>query len=343
MNFDRFAPDYGILPSAYFKKSAISNPIELFWSEELLSLLRLCGEREESIGARASDYDRFCALCRSLPLLEGHPMRAWIASVLNKYFCIQELPSEEAAAEAWKNLCESLLQTPIAPSDLVSGAWLCDSLCVPDGLPKEIEPVLHANLLLTLNVASATAWSEEIGKVASHFAMRGCRKIVLQIPDDFVFVTPSRYHADRALTSRKRDRGVEHLLICQLARELCITAQENDFLLVFVCRNHSAELAHLLEYAEQSVGLPRICWSVRDAKEAQMLLDFSARAHENAIFASIPFESVMTEAELLEALRAYQMRYPIGRLGFLTARDLRYTSFAQASVEHMLENCKTKI
>ncbi|MBQ4273484.1 MAG: hypothetical protein IJB94_00745, partial [Clostridia bacterium] len=65
MNFDIFAPDFGTLPSAYLERSAITNPTELFWSNELLALLRLCGEKEEMTGERASDYDRFLSVFRA--------------------------------------------------------------------------------------------------------------------------------------------------------------------------------------------------------------------------------------------------------------------------------------
>lgn len=343
MNFNRFIADYGILPSAYFERSAISNPTELFWSDDLHALLRLCGEREETIGERASDYDRFAALCRALPSLEGHPARAWIASVLEKYFHLKELPTEDNTAAVWKTLCETLMQNPISPCDLVSGSWLCDSLTVPNGLPKHIMPVLNANLLLDTAVQTATAWSEEIEKTVSHFAVHGCQKIVLHLPTGFDFAAPSLYHIDRALSLRKRDRETANLLLCQLVRELCTMAQRNDLLLVIVCKGNPSALARLLEYAEANVGLPCLCWSVCDARGAHALLEFSAQAHKNPIFAALPYNTVMTQTELLAAIEAYQVRYPVGKLSFVTARDLRQTSFAQAHIEDMLGKTKIKI
>ena len=343
MKFDRFAPDYGILPLEYFAKSAITNPTELFWSDDLLALLRLCGEREELIGERASDYDRYASLCRALSLLDGHPTRAWIASVLEKHFHLKEIPTEETAASVWKTLCESLLQDPISPCDLVSGSWLCDSLTVPNGLPKHITPVLDANLLLNTTAKNASAWSEEITKTASHFAAHRCQKIVLHLPAFFDFTAPSRYHIDRALSMTKRDRETTNLLTCQLVRELCAVAQAHELLLVLVCEGHPSTLARLLEYAEANVGLPCLCWSVREAREAHALLEFSSWAHKHPISAALPYHTVMTQAELLAATEAYRVRYPIGKLCFVTARDLRQTSFAQAHIADMLQKTKAKI
>ena len=259
MSFNRFLPDYGVLPSAYFERSTISNPIELFWSDELMALLRLCGAKEEMIGERASDYDRFLSLCRAFPHLVGHPVREWIASALEERFCLKGLPTEENAKDVWKTLCESLLEHPLAPQSLVEGDWLCDRLTVPNGLTQNIVPVLNGNLLLHTTAKNATAWSVEISQTVEHFANAGCQKIVLELPIDFNFVLPSLYHVERALSTFKRDREANNLLIAQLMRELCIAAQKKELLLVLIGVNHSTEVAHLLEYTEACVGLPHLC------------------------------------------------------------------------------------
>ena len=343
MNFNRFLPDYGVLPSAYFERSAISNPIELFWNDDLQLLLRLCGEKEENIGERASDFDKFQAILRALPLLEGHPTKAWIASVFANQFDIKEIPTEQNAANCWKILCNRLFENPIPPQNFVSGAWLCDGLQTPNVLPQNIVPVLNANLLLQTNAKTLDAWSAEIASTVTHFASRGCKKIVLHFSNGFHFVSPSVYHVNQALNLEKRNIEIENLLMCQLMRELCTVALQYDLLLLLECDKNADNLTSLLAYAEENVALPRICWSVREAREAKALLDFSARIHKNEIFAALPYESAMTERELLDVLASWQMRYPVGRLCFVTAADLRQTPFAQMHIEDMLKNAKTKI
>ena len=343
MTFDRFLPDYGILPSAYFEKSAITNPMEIFWSDELLALSRLCGAKEEWIGERASDYDRFFSLCRALPLLEGHPTRAWIISVLEHYFNLKEVPTEETAPDAWRTLCKKLLENPISQKDLVSGAWLCDALSIPNSLPENITPVLNANLLLETNTQNTAAWSFEIAETVSHFAVNGCQKVVLKLQNGFEFISPSIYHVNRALTLPKKDRGAANVLTCQLMRELCIAAQKHDLLLILICDENPTAASRLLQYVKESVGLPRLCWSVREAREAHALLNFTAQEHNTDILAALSYDGVMTTSELSAAVESWQMRYPVARLCFLTARDLRQTPFAQAHIANMLKKPKTKI
>ena len=343
MHFDHFFADYGILPSAYFKKSAITNPMEMFWSEDLCALLRLCGEGEKTIGQCASDFDRFLSLCRVFPLLEGHPTRTWIISVLQKHFGLQEPPTAANANEVWKFLCKSLLKDPLPPQTLVSGAWLCDSLIVPDYLPTNVTPVLNAKLLLDTNAKIAAAWSAEIATTVAHFASRGCTKVVLHLDKDFGFVRPSLYHVDRALSVGKKDRQTTNLLLCQLARELCAAAQKNALMAVLVCDKNAYDASELLQYCEESVGLPPLCWCICEAREALPLLEFSAKPHRSEIFAALAHKSTMTQQELTDVLNGWRVRYPIGRLGFITACDLRQTPSAQKYICDMLENSKIKI
>ena len=343
MNLDIFLPDYGTLPSKYFERSAISNPVELFWSDDLKALLRMAGESEEAIGERASDFDRFLSICRVCPLLVGHPTLAWIKSVFKEHFGMSALPTEKNAKAAWGRICESLLQSPILPRSLVSGAWLCDELKVSSNLPGNITPVLNADLLLYTNSKNAAAWSTEIASTVEHFVKNRCEKIVLRIPDDFDFASPSLYHVDRILSVAKRDRQAANILICQLVRELSTVAQKYDLLLVLKCNGQSKALARLLSYVEESVGLPLLCWSLCEAKEALQLLDFTAKPHKSEILVALPYEAVMTENELLEAIKSWQARYPVGKLCFLTARDLRQSPYARAHIADMLESIQTKI
>jgi hypothetical protein len=51
----------------------------------------------------------------------------------------------------------------------------------------------------------------------------------------------------------------------------------------------------------------------------------------------------MTQNELSGTLEGWQMRYPVGRLCFVTARDLRQTPAAQAHISAMLKKSKTNI
>jgi hypothetical protein len=141
----------------------------------------------------------------------------------------------------------------------------------------------------------------------------------------------------------KKDGDAILLLTSQLVRELCAVAQKHNLLLVLVCDGNSAAVANLLQYCEESVGLPRITWSAKEAREASALLEFAAKPHKNEILAALPYNSVMTADELSATLSSWKVRYPIGKLNFITARDLRQMPHAQAHISNMLKKSKTKI
>ena len=140
----------------------------------------------------------------------------------------------------------------------------------------------------------------------------------------------------------KKDREATNLLICQLVRELSAVAQNEDMLLAFVCNSNPDAPVSLLEYVEESVGLPRICWSTRAVKDALSLLMFTAKPHKREMLAALPYEIVMTNDELSSAIKSWQVRYPIGKLCFVTACDFRQTPYARAHIDDMLQNSKTK-
>ena len=343
MHFDHFFADFGVLPSAYFAKKAITNPIELFWSDDLAALLRLCGTREEMIGECASDFDKFQAMCHALQLLDGHPTRAWIVSVLEKYFNLNELPTQETAATVWKTLCQRLLENPIEPKTLIGGDWLCDTLDVPNNLPENIALVLDANLLLSTEAKTTAAWSAQIASAVANFAQKGSRKVLLTIEKNFDFSIPSIYQVDRALSLSKKDKQAENLLLSQLVRELCTACKQNDLMMVLICHQNADAITNLLQYCKDAVGLPRLCWAMKDARDADALLKFTAQPQQNEIFAALLYQNILTQAELSATVEGWQVRYPIGRLGFITACDLRQTPMAQAHIVDMLKKMKTKI
>ncbi|MBO7274731.1 MAG: glucuronate isomerase [Clostridia bacterium] len=343
MHFDHFFADFGVLPSAYFAKKAITNPIELFWSDDLVSLMRLCGMREEMIGDRASDFDKFQAICHTLELLDGHPTRARIVSILEKHFNLNELPTQETATEVWRTLCDRLLEDPIDPKTLVGGEWLCDAMDVPNNLPQGIAPVLNANLLLAADAKSTAAWSAQIAATVANFTQKGSQKVLLSLEKNFDFVLPSIYQVDRALSLARKDKQTENLLLSQLVRELCTACKQNNLLLVLVCHQNADGVVQLLKYCEDTVGLPRLCWSMHRATDAQALLEFTAQPHQNEIFAALLYQNILTQAELSAAIESWQVRYPIGRLRFITARDLRQKTVSQAHIVDMIKKMKTKI
>ncbi|MBR6530484.1 MAG: glucuronate isomerase [Clostridia bacterium] len=72
-------------------------------------LMRSNGIDERYITGDASDYDKFLAFARTLPLAIGNPMYHWCHLELKKYFGFEGVLNEETAPAVWK-LCEEKLK-----------------------------------------------------------------------------------------------------------------------------------------------------------------------------------------------------------------------------------------
>ncbi len=70
--------------------------------------MRLCGVSEEFITGGASDYDKFLAYARIMPLLIGNPVYHWTHLELKAYFGIGTPLNEKSAARIWEETRKKL-------------------------------------------------------------------------------------------------------------------------------------------------------------------------------------------------------------------------------------------
>ena len=340
MNPTLFAFDYGTLSGAFFSDRYLTNPIELLCSRELTELLYLCGCREAEISEKSSDYQKFRALCRSFPLLDGHPFKEQITSFLNLHF--QGLPelSPEACDILWRAISDELASNPRKGSDfLPKGAlfWLSDSLILPSKLPQNVSPILDGNLFLPVSAQSYTLWQKEISSVLSTFYLAGCQRVIVRLDPSFRFVQPSVYHVENALRTEKRTDEQNFLLITQILRELSALCQKQSLALhlLLECSGHEAVAA--LRYVQHSVGLPALYWSAATREASEEMLSFSAFPHKNDVLWTLHSGYMKSPTELTAALQFAASRYPVGRLSLVTGADLRYVDIAEERCRRILE------
>ena len=83
----------------------LANLTELIWEERMIPLLRTCGIPERYLGAQASDYERFFAVCSAAPLLKGHPMPIRLSAFLRQEMGVACSLCAQNAAQIWKKAC----------------------------------------------------------------------------------------------------------------------------------------------------------------------------------------------------------------------------------------------
>ena len=336
MNGERFFDDYGVIPQSFLRLSTVRNATELLWSDEWERLLRLCGIPEREIDGRASDYERFAALCRAFPLLDGHPMQFYLKSFLGAYFPTLPMPSSDTCVELWREIADKLLQKPCKPTDFLPSrepiSCLMSTLEVPE-LPPSLLPMLNADLFLK-DGGTYRAWRERIGTVIQQFCQNGARAVRITLARTFAFVQPDLYHVELAL--KKPSSAEKDILTWQLFRELCEVCQSLSMTLLVEIHCQPQEAVALLRYAQKNVGLPTVNWSA-DPAAAREILAFQAEARGVCMNWCLRSGEYLTEDALASAIKVAASCYPAGRLQFLTALDLRFSRFEQKRIAAVLQ------
>ncbi len=328
MNGELFCADYGRLPMRFLRLRSVSNATELLWSDEWECLLRLCGIPEREIDERASDYERFVALCKAFSLLDGHPMQLYLKSFLKTYFPLLPMPSLDTCEQLWQRIADELLQKACKPTDFLPAepiSCLMSTLDV-DALPSSLLPMLDADLFLKADARTYSEWRDWIHTTVKSFHQEGARAARITLGRAFTFARPDLYHVEQAL--KKPSSAGDELLICQLFRELCevCRALSMELLLEVNCQPQS--VIALLRYAQKSVGLPIINWSA-DGVSVLEILTFQSEARGVCMNWCLRSSDCLTEDALVTAIKKAASCYPAGRLRFLTALDLRFSRFEQ--------------
>lgn len=339
MDFDAFSFDYGILPSGYAKNQYLTNPCELLDCMEWERAFRFCRIDEERFSSLASDYDRFCAMCTALPLLIGHPLRAWVLTLLREHFQITCEVCEQTAGALWRTISQKLLERPMRFEELIEEGctYLCDQSAPPSALLRGAYPMLLSNVLLDGTFENRLRWRGEIERTLSAYREAGSRQVLLRFSAEGEFVAPDVYHVEKALRATAKSAAQKQLLSTQLMRELCEICQKMDLTLILEGDSCAKTTVKLLQYAEQTVGLPKTCWVCNDCRHADAMMTFIAEKHNSPMHLALRMDEVLTDAEFLDAMDSLGARYPVGRISFVTARDLRMMPFLQKDLKKRLQ------
>ena len=92
-----------ISPKMIAEDYKFKNAYELFLGGDHYKwrLMRSNGIDEEYITGSATDFEKWCAFAKTVPLMIGNPMYHWTHLELKRYFGIDELLSEESAKDIW--------------------------------------------------------------------------------------------------------------------------------------------------------------------------------------------------------------------------------------------------
>ena len=290
-----------------------SNVTEWIWSEELTSLLRMCGEKDAAIGADASDYERFCALCRSADLLRGNPTVHRISCLLSALLRCPVSLSAENAEVLWQKSAALLWlsETPdVLREDFAMAAPAAPSV---DWCARlALSAFFDGNQFLNTSQRSWSDWRNEMLERCGNLLDENARGVSLTLPTSFVFSSPNPYQVGRVLQSETREDADQNLLIAQLVRFFSEECLRRDRALLCRVECTSLEAVKLFAYTEGQVGLPRLLWSLADLQEIDALIAFCGMPHQKPVEAALP-ASEASESRLA----VFSKCYPLGKLHIL--------------------------
>ena len=289
-------------------KSA-TNATELLYHHAWESLLDLYAVTV-GIGKNVfSDYDRFLAMCEMMPLMQGHEERARCESILLDIFGIDIPLCPQNCSEIWRRVADALLTCPRTP--------VGDSAYVPSEREKITFDLPRVSFPSALSVdvfqaRTLDAWQREI---VDEIGERECfsKGVRVELPRDFRFCNPDPYHVGIALA--RRAKGDDDVLLAQLVRVLCVALQKDEHPLYLIVNCDAGEAIALLSAMEKTVGLPTVYWMCDEG--GMNLLDFSIKAHKNALFPVLCRADDVDESAFYETVKQYAQKYPLSLISIV--------------------------
>lgn len=299
----------------------LSNITELIRTDEICRLLRLCGADERRIGAEASDYEFFSTLCDAVPLLTGHPLLHALENALKNELGVTASISPDTCCILWKTCADRLLQirrfkpltiAPFEAPDWTPPMWRVDQTHI----------LLEGASLLPTKACSWSEWEAEMRVTLDVFCKSG-GDVVLFAPDAAVCAeVPNLYRVEQSLR-----HGVHTpMLTAQVFRFLAVELQKRNMILLIDTKLCGEGVLNLLNYAERSVGLPRLIWMGADRDTCQALWAWQSCPHGFEIRYAV--NKAITDREL----QAIAHTYPIGRLWKLSCEPADVENTATVTI-----------
>ncbi|MBR3894702.1 MAG: hypothetical protein IKJ35_06090 [Clostridia bacterium] len=296
-----------------------TNLTELIRDGDLCGLLRLCGTKEALL-SHGSDYDFFLAVCRSLPLLKGHPFPESLQIFLKTRFGIAQPITIDHAAEIWRAVADALLMQPTAFPVKLALQKPAETRLPP--LQPQANAVLwRVDGKIDTVATSWEAWVRELREMLDEKERAGFSCISLHLSDAALAQKPNPYRVDLSLQATPRKNEDTALLASQRLRFFCIEAQRRELTLILHLDADCQNPIGCLEWLEKTVGLPSLLLVVTQ-ETCATFLPFAMRVHRAPVGLALDSTRYPSRAEFEKEAIALAACYPLGRLSVVDGERL---------------------
>lgn len=187
--------------------------------------MRANGVTEDFVTGNQSDYDKFLAWAKIMPMLIGNPLYNWTHLELQRFFDIHEVLNEKSAPEIWEKVNEKLTSGQFRARDLITMSnvkVVCttddpvDSLEYHLKLKKESDfdvkvlPSFRPDKGLEINRDGFGEWVQKL-EVAS--------EVTIKSYDDYLTALASRVEFFNSVGGKVSDHALDTMMYVETTKE----------------------------------------------------------------------------------------------------------------------------
>ncbi len=207
-------------PKEIYENKKFSNITEawLYGDHYKWRAMRANGIDEEFITGQASDYEKYLAWAKTVPMTVGNPLYNWTHLELQRFFGIYELLNEKTAPMIWEKVNQLLNKEEFTVRELIKKSGV-EVICTTDDPVDSLE--YHQNLIkendfdvsvlpsfrpdkgLEINREGFGLWVEKLSKAAS---------TSINNYDDFLTALESRVDFFHELGGRVSDHAIDTMM-----------------------------------------------------------------------------------------------------------------------------------
>ncbi|WP_174727491.1 glucuronate isomerase [Mesobacillus harenae] len=232
--YNTFAKDMPIIdyhchlsPKEIFENKTFNNITEawLYGDHYKWRALRTNGVDEELITGGASDYEKFLAWAKTVPMTIGNPLYQWTHLELQRFFDVHDILNEKSAPEIWEKVNNKLTGPGFGARDLIKMSKV-EVVCTTDDPTDSLEyhiklrddsdfdvkvlPSFRPDKGLEINQDGYVQWVEKLGEVSEK---------QISSYDDFLSALQSRIEFFHSLGGRVSDHALNTMMYEEATKE----------------------------------------------------------------------------------------------------------------------------
>ncbi|MGR6546367.1 glucuronate isomerase [Paenibacillus tundrae] len=216
-------------PQEIYENKTFGNITEawLYGDHYKWRLMRANGIEEQYItgGEGVTDYDRFLAYAKTVPMMIGNPLYAWSHLELQRYFGVYEVLNEKSAPSVWEKVNAKLNSEGFGARDLITKSNVtvvcttddpCDSLEYHlkikelEGFETAVLPSFRPDKGLELNRDTFTEWVNKLSQASG---------TTIEDYDSFLAALESRVEFFHSVGGRVSDHALDYVPFGEATRE----------------------------------------------------------------------------------------------------------------------------